>query len=257
MLGVCRKTWLGEHCGPRHLKRGVMQNPTASSPGLTKGVCFDHDYGVRLWSGHWVLADGAADFQTFEYENLPILAEWLSRVYTFEVLGCRYPSYFSMRVCAYLFDEIKIPNVQLICVFRDVLCCQAADVVTAPHRRMLPRVTTSSESRIRVVLMDTLGDSMSRVSGDVPFAEYECGRRDEVFHGYEYQPESYTRVIPLPKYSSWGLHKTRIDGTLIGSQSPSRTAESWLMTCWGLGHDSSTQLIAALFVLLRVTVVAC
>jgi len=74
-------------------------------------------------------------------------------------------------------------------------------VVRAPHRRMLPRVSTSPESRIRVVLMDTHGDPMSRVSGDVPFVEYESGRSVEILHGYEYLPEHYTRVIPLPKYS--------------------------------------------------------
>jgi len=74
-------------------------------------------------------------------------------------------------------------------------------VVTAPHRWMLPMVSTSPELRIRVVLMDTLADPMSRVSRDVPFAEYECGRRVENFHGYEYIPENYTLVIPLPKYS--------------------------------------------------------
>ena len=33
----------------------------------------------------------------------------------------------------------------------------------APHRRMLPGVSTTPESRIRVVLMDTLGDPMLRV----------------------------------------------------------------------------------------------
>jgi len=49
--------------------------------------------------------------------------------------------------------------------------------------------------------MDTLGDSLSRVSGDVPFAEYEYGRRVEISRGYEYIPEKYTRAIPLPKYS--------------------------------------------------------
>jgi len=75
-------------------------------------------------------------------------------------------------------------------------------VVTAPHCRVLSRVSASPDSRIWVVLMDILGDPMSRVSGDVPFAEYECGRRVEISRGYEYIPEKKTRVIiPLPKYS--------------------------------------------------------
>jgi len=85
--------------------------------------------------------------------------------------------------------------------FRDVFSCQTAPVVTAPHCSMLSRVSASPDSRIWVVLMDTLGDPMSRVSGDVQFAEYEYGLRIKISRGYEYIPKKYTRVIPLPKYS--------------------------------------------------------
>jgi len=59
--------------------------------------------------------------------------------------------------------------------FRDVLICQAAHVVTAPHCGTLSRVSASAELRIRVVLSDTLGDSMLRVSGHVPFASMSMG----------------------------------------------------------------------------------
>ena len=73
-------------------------------------------------------------------------------------------------------------------------------MVTAPDCSMLPRVSTSPESRVRVVFMDTLGDPMSRLSADVQFSENEYGRRIKIFHGYEYVPADDTRVIPLQKY---------------------------------------------------------
>jgi len=48
-------------------------------------------------------------------------------------------------------------------------------VVTAPHCRTLSRVSASAELRIRVVLSDTLGDLMLRVSDHVPFASMSMG----------------------------------------------------------------------------------
>jgi len=73
--------------------------------------------------------------------------------------------------------------------FRDVLICQAAHVVTAPHCGTLSRVSASAELRIRVVLSDTLGDSMLRVSGHVPFASMSMGDASKYLTGTSIYPK--------------------------------------------------------------------
>jgi len=136
------------------------------------------------------------DFQTSEYEY-SISQTWrrVSRVHTLEILGCWYPCLFSARVPVYLFSGIKIRNVVLACVLGTYFGVRRLTWSRRRPRRMLPRVSTAPESRILVVLLDTLGDPMSRVSGDVPFAEYEHGRRAAMFPGYEHTPKTSTGMI--------------------------------------------------------------
>jgi len=62
-------------------------------------------------------------------------------------------------------------------------------VVTAPHCGTLSRVSASAELRIRVVLSDTLGDSMLRVSGHVPFACMSMGDASKYLTGTSIYPK--------------------------------------------------------------------
>ena len=52
-----------------------------------------------------------------EYEYLPNVTERVSKVYTFEILGCRFLSLLSARVRVFIFSGITIPIVQLPCAF--------------------------------------------------------------------------------------------------------------------------------------------
>jgi len=62
-------------------------------------------------------------------------------------------------------------------------------VVTAPHCVTLSRVSDYPELRIRVVLSDTLGDSMLRVSGHVPFASMSMGDASKYLTGTSINPK--------------------------------------------------------------------
>jgi len=85
----------------------TWSNLWRSEPGPTKGIRFGHEYGTRLWSSHWVFADSVKDFQPFEYEYLQNLTERVSRVYTRDIMGCRYPIFIFARICVYLSLELN------------------------------------------------------------------------------------------------------------------------------------------------------
>jgi len=57
------------------------------------------------------------DFQMSKYEYLLNVTERVSRVYTFEILGCRLLSLLSTRVRVFIFAGITIRIVQLPFVF--------------------------------------------------------------------------------------------------------------------------------------------
>ena len=77
-----------------------------------------------------------------------------------------------------------------------------------PFRRP-SRVSDSSESRVRVILFDTLRDHrLWRVSVNWSFTKYGYGACTEISRVYGYIPEKVTRETPLPKCSRWGLVQT-------------------------------------------------
>jgi len=122
--------------------------------------------------------------RTFSRSSMSISETWQSgyQGYIPATLWAVGIQFWYSRGYAYTFRWNEIPDPAVSCWFRDIffrfrdaLICQAAHVVTAPHCGTLSRVSASAELIIRVVLSDTPGDSMSRVSGHVPFASMSMG----------------------------------------------------------------------------------